>query len=124
MTTITIQQATIELAVGEHYAGLVLGDDGTPKHHLVLLPGDGDDMTWSDAGEWATQAGGTLPTRQEQALLFANCKAQFRRDWYWSAEQHETEGSYAWFQLFDDGVQYYYRKNDTCRARAVRRFAA
>jgi hypothetical protein len=89
----------------------------------VLLPGDGDDMTWADAGAWATQAGGALPTRQEQALLFANCKAQFQPTWYWSGEPHEN-GSYAWFQVFNDGGQGFSHKGLTCRARAVRRLAA
>jgi hypothetical protein len=120
---VQIPAADIELAHGERYAGLVLGEDGTPQHHLVLLTDDGDDMTWADAVAWATQAGGALPTRQEQALLFANCKAQFQPTWYWSGEPHEN-GSYAWGQDFDNGAQSTNHKDDTCQARAVRRLVA
>ena len=116
--------AEIKLAPGEHYAGIVLGADGKPAHHLVLLPGDADDCTWQEAKDWAASAGGELPTRQEQALLYANCKAQFQPAWYWSAEEHETNSSCAWCQIFNDGYQTSSLKDDTCRARAVRRFAA
>jgi hypothetical protein len=120
---VQIPAADIQLAHGERYAGLVLSEDGTPQHHLVLLPQDGDDMTWADATAWATQAGGALPTRQEQALLFANCKAQFQPTWYWSGEPHEN-GSSAWDQYFSFGTQSNGHKDGTCRARAVRRLAA
>lgn len=116
---------TIELQSGEDYAGLVLRDDGTPSHHLVLLPGDVDDMKWADAKAWAEQAaGGELPTRQEQALLYANCKGKFEHAWYWSAEEYEGDGSSAWGQYFDDGYPGLTRKGYEGRARAVRRFAA
>lgn len=116
--------AEISLAEGEHYAGLVLKPDGTPAHHLVLLPGEGEDLEWEEAKAWAIEAGGELPTRQEQALLYANCKAQFQSAWYWSSEAHETNSSYAWYQNFGNGDQFINRKVLTCRARAVRRFAA
>lgn len=116
--------AEISLAAGEHYAGLVLKPDGTPNHHLVLLPREGEDLEWEEAKAWAIEAGGELPTRQELALLYANCKAQFHLSWYWSSEAHDTDSSYAWSQDFYYGGQYYYRKLSPCRARAVRRFAA
>lgn len=114
--------AEISLNEGEHYAGLVLKADGTPSHHLILLPGEGEDLQWTAAVEWAEKAGGALPTRQEQALLYANLKDQFKPEWYWSGEEHE-DGSYAWYQDFDSGGQYV-RKYDVLRARAVRRLAA
>jgi hypothetical protein len=123
-TRVQIRAADIELAHGEHYAGLVLAADGTPSHHLVLLPGDHDDANWDDATTWAREQDGFLPTRQEQALLYANCKAQFQAIWYWSGELHADNSSFAWGQNFDDGYQYGNRKDYTCRARAVRRFAA
>lgn len=116
--------AEIALAAGEHYAGLVLRADGTPSHHLVLLPGEGEDLEWEEAKAWALEANGELPTRQEQALLYANCKAQFQPTWYWSSEPHETNSSYAWCQYFDGGSQDINHENNSCRARAVRRFAA
>lgn len=121
----TVREATIELKPGEHYAGLVLDADGAASHHLVLLPGEGEDLAWQDAKDWATAAGGELPTRQEQALLYANLKGQFKPTWYWSAEAYSDDGSYAWTQGFSNGYQsYYLRKSYEGQARAVRRFAA
>lgn len=114
--------AEISLADGEHYAGLALKIDGTPSHHLILLPGEGEDLQWSAAVEWAEKAGGALPTRQEQALLYANLKDQFKPEWYWSGEQHDA--SYAWCQGFGDGYQHAIHKDSELCARAVRRLAA
>ena len=116
---VNLQHTAIVLAEGETYAGLILNDDGTSSHHLVLLPGE-TEATWADAKAWATKAGGELPTRREQSLLFANAKAGFKARWYWSSVKHES-GSVAWVQSFDDGYQYADRvDDDTYCARAVR----
>lgn len=123
MPRITVPAADIELADGEIYAGLILNDDGTPSHHLVLLPGEAENITWPNAKDWAAKAGGELPTRQEQALLVANLKAEFQPRWYWSAEEH-VDGSGAWCQGFDYGDKLINGKSYEGRARAVRRFPA
>lgn len=120
----TVREATIELKPGEHYAGLVLDADGNASHHLVLLPGEGEDLAWQAARDWATAAGGDLPTRQEQALLYANLKGQFKPQWHWSAETYSDDGSYAWGQDFFSGGQGGSRKRYGGSARAVRRFTA
>jgi hypothetical protein len=117
-----VDAVTIPLAPGERYAGIVLGEDGAPAHHLILLPGDADDVSWSAAKEWATEQGGELPTRREQALLFANLKGEFEERAYWSAEEHESESGWAWYQDFGNGHQYYDPQYGAFRARAVRRF--
>jgi hypothetical protein len=119
---ITVDEAEVELAEGEIYAGLILNDDGTPSHHLVLLPGE-TEATWADAKAWAAKAGGELPTRREQSLLFANAKVGFKARWYWSAEKHES-GSFAWFQSFGNGGQDTTHVDGINCARAVRRFPA
>jgi len=124
VTLYTVSEASIKLAPGERYAGLVLAADGTPSHHLVLLPDAASDVTWQDAKAWAESVGGELPPRQEQALLYANLKAEFEGAWYWSGEAHESEGSGAWYQFFLDGLQDYDLKINVGRARAVRRFPA
>jgi hypothetical protein len=111
------------LKKGEHYAGIILGKDGEPDYHLILLPGDADEVNWEAAKKFAANAGGELPTRREQSLLFANLKEQFEQRWYWSAEQHASNSDSALFQHFYDGYQYDYRKGYECRARAVRRSA-
>ena len=118
-------EATINLAPGEHYAGLVIGKDGEPSYHLVLLPGQADDITWEKAMEWAGKQGGdsvaSLPTRREQALLYANLKEEFEERAYWSCEAHESESGCAWYQSFDYGYQFNYDRRNDLRARAVRR---
>ena len=108
------------LAAGETYAGIVLAENGTPSHHLVLLKGD-KALTWEKAKEFAEKAGGELPTRQEQALLFANCKKQFKSDWYWSGEAYASASGFAWYQSFLTGNQSLSAINIKLRARAVRR---
>jgi len=123
-THLVLREAYIELQPGERYAGLVLGDDGMPAHHLVLLPGQANESNWADAKAWAAAIGGELPTRREQALLFANLKGAFEASWYWSAEDHEGDGSCAWLQNFSYGSQTGTHKSYEGRARAVRRFTA
>ncbi|NDU91589.1 MAG: DUF1566 domain-containing protein [Ferrovum sp.] len=112
---------TIALNPGEEYAGIILGKDGAASHHLILLPGEAESVTFAGAHEFAKKAGGDLPTRREQSLLFANLKDQFEQSWYWSGEQHAADSYSAWFQDFDDGSQVSWRKDDELRARAVRR---
>jgi len=106
---------------GEVYAGLLLGKNGDPDQHIFLLSGHEKSITWPKAKAWAKKAGGELPTRREQALLFANCKEKFDSGSYWSGEQFAGDESYAWCQDFGYGDQYGYRELNELRARAVRR---
>ncbi|WP_426113669.1 DUF1566 domain-containing protein [Massilia sp. PWRC2] len=108
---------------GEVYAGLILGKNGAPDHHLVLLDGDIDDVTWSAARAWAINRGGDLPSRRELSLLHANLKELFLRVWYWSAEQSETRSQLVWGQNFSSGIQTMYGRQFHGRARSVRRIA-
>ena len=118
---VTIPRIEIELHDGEHYAGILLGKDGTPDQHLILLPGEAESVNWQDAKDFSAKAGGELPTRREQALLYANLKEQFQENYYWSGEQHAAYSGYAWCQSFDYGDQDIISKSDKLRARAVRR---
>ncbi|MCA3232215.1 MAG: DUF1566 domain-containing protein [Cupriavidus sp.] len=110
------------LAPGERYAGLILGEDGQPDYHLILLPGEAESVSWKDACIWAGDRDASLPTRREQSLLFANLKGEFEPAWYWSGEEHEENDGWAWCQYFDDGDQDNCRQFTELRARAVRRF--
>jgi hypothetical protein len=110
-----------DLAKGEAYAGVIIGPKNMPTHHLVLLPGEKESVTWKDAGAWAKKQGGELPTRKEQALLFANAGQHFQPRWYWSSEQHAERSEYAWMQTFDNGSQFSNGQGYKYRARAVRR---
>ena len=113
--------ATIDLLPGERYAGIVLGHDAEASYHLILLPGEAESVTHEAALKWATESGGELPTRREQALLYANLKGEFKEAWYWSAQLHESDPDYAWSQHFYDGIQDGSGRDDVLRARAVRR---
>jgi len=113
--------ALAQLRPGELYAGLILGKDGEPGYHLILLPGEAEDKTWEQAKEWATSIGGELPARREQSLLYANLGEEFKSAWYWSGTQSESLSGYAWFQYFGTGYQDYGLKLSEFRARAVRR---
>lgn len=96
----------MNVAIGERYAGIILNKNGTLSHHLILLPQQPDGrLNWDEAMAWAEKAGGTLPTRQEQHILFANCKDAFEPAWYWSCEQYAGNTSYAWGQDFVSGHQ-------------------
>ena len=106
---------------GEMYAGLILGKDGASDYHIFLQPGDVADVTWQAAMNWAKEVGADLPTRCEQALLFANLKEQFQPCEYWSVEQHGPSSADAWYQYFFNGFQGYNQKSHEGRARAVRR---
>ncbi|TAM07216.1 MAG: DUF1566 domain-containing protein [Paraburkholderia sp.] len=117
-----VEGITIALAPGERYAGLVLGENGDADYHLILLPGEAEEITWADAVEWAEEQDGSLPTRREQSLLFANLKGEFQHAYYWSNEQHETNSGWAWYQHFYGGSQGGNDKSAALRARAVRRF--
>ena len=97
-----------ELAEGEHYAGLILGKEGQPDHHLLLLPGEAEEVSWSLAREWALSAGGELPSRRELALLYANLREHFQRRWYWSSEPQEPRSHLVWGQNFTSGIQTMY----------------
>lgn len=109
------------LADGELWVGVLLNKDGTPSHHVILLPGEAKRIGWNKAVEWAKEIGGELPTRREQSLLFANLKSQFEGEWYWSGEQHAAYSSNAWIQRFGGGSQSSSLKSSEARARAVRR---
>ena len=109
-----------ELADGEIYIGAI-GDAAGNLHHVIMLPGDNDDATWEAQMEWAKSIGGDLPNRIEQAMLWANHRDQFQKDWYWSKDIYHAESGWAWLQTFDDGDQNTLHKISEFRARAVRR---
>ena len=109
-----------ELADGEIYVGCI-GDALGNLHHVILLPGDNNADTHEAQLEWAKSIGGDLPTRIEQAMLWANHRDQFKKDWYWSNEAHESESGWAWYQNFTYGDQSSIHRYGELRARAVRR---
>jgi hypothetical protein len=117
-----VDAVTVPLAAGERFAGVILKDDGTLSHYLILLPGNAEDLNWNDACKWASEQGGDLPTRREQSLLFANLRQEFDERYYWSSDRPEENAGWAWYQTFHRGSQYYAHQDYEFRARAVRRF--
>ena len=109
-----------KLADGEIYVGCI-GDALGNLYHVILLPGDNDDATHEAQIEWAKSIGGDLPNRIEQAMLWANHRDLFQKDWYWSNETHHSESGWAWFQNFINGSQRSSTRLTELRARAVRR---
>ena len=109
-----------ELSEGETYVGCI-GDALGNLHHVILLPGDSDEATWKAKMEWAKSIGGDLPTRIEQAMLWANHRNKLKKYWYWSNEIHHAESGRAWCQCFSYGTQSTTYRLDGIRARAVRR---
>ncbi len=111
-----------DLQPGDRYAGIELDADGNPAAHLVLLAArPTEDLNHQAAMDWAASIGGTLPTTQQQSLLFANCKALLPRRWCWSSETHKDDASYAWFCGFYYGYVDDNRKSYEGSAVAVRR---
>lgn len=110
-----------ELAEGETYVATLFDAANGKGYHLILLPGDNDDATHESQLEWAKSIGGDLPNRIEQAMLWANHRDQFKKDWYWSNEIHHSESGWAWYQYFGYGGQNNIYRTTELRARAVRR---
>ena len=91
-------------------------------HHLVLMSARPDTkLEWQPAMDWAAAAGGELPTRQEQALLFANCKPHLEPEWHWSCETHKENASSAWICGISSGYQSSSHESCAGGAVAVRR---
>lgn len=110
-----------DLAEGEFYAGIVFGKAGEPNHHLVLMDYIVTATSWAAGMEWAAGLGGDLPSRREQALLFANLPEYFKPERYWSNEHCSGVPSYAWMQNFGHGGQNYYHESYEFAARPIRR---
>ncbi len=105
-TTIKINAITIELQPGERYAGAALDAAGQLKHHLILLPArPAQRAPWQTQMDWAASVGGHLPDRQEQALLYTNCKDALPKELCWSGQEYEGDASFAWYCYFLNGTQ-------------------
>lgn len=99
---------------GGIFAGLTTNKNGA-HCAVVLLPGNGSDLDWSDAKSWATEQGGELPNRSVAALLFDNVEDQLRPEWHWTSD--ELRVSSAWACGFSYGHQFGLSK--TCKGSAI-----
>jgi hypothetical protein len=136
MTT-TTEKKSLQLAVaaalalgapleGGTFQGIVTLRDGTHVAVSLLADKPGTRLSHGDAKAWAEGLDAELPTRPVAAMLYANAKAQFEPDWYWTADTldqdtgRKSDASYAWGCYFGYGYQNYYRKSYEGLAVAVR----
>lgn len=109
MTKATIQSVCItnlpaigrKLADGV-FAGIITRQNGD-HCAVVLLPGHGKDLTWTQARGWALKQGGELPSRPVIAMLFANARTRIRSDWHWTNEEYNADS--AWVAIASTGTK-------------------
>jgi len=116
---------------GERYAGLVIGKEGEANYLLFLMAAKPETrLTFEAATIWAEALGSSLPslasvvsslpTRQEQPILYANIGEEFSHVAYWSSTPADFTG-HAWSQNFETGAQHHFKTSTEYLARAVRR---
>lgn len=99
------------------FAGITTRTDGT-HCAVVLLPDQGEKLTWKKAMNWAEKLGAELPSRPVASMLFANVKDQLKPNWHWTSEQDDA--SYAWICHFSHGRILISHKSYEASAVAVR----
>jgi hypothetical protein len=109
------------LKKGELYAGIILGKDGEPDYHLILLAREEVYANWEAAKHFASTVGGELPTRREQYVLFANLREEFKGHYYWTGDLRSSNSDFAWCHNFYGGGESNYSKHIMLKARAIRR---
>ena len=102
---------------GGTFAGITTKPDGA-HYAVLLLPEQGENLTWQQALAWADEQGGELPTRPVASMLFANVKDKLKPEWHWTSEAYNA--SYAWNCHFSYGSIGITRKSHEGCAVAVR----
>ena len=120
-----IKLATYELGDILPGDGIVFHVDASGQHGLAAQPKDETkEATWNEAQRLASAhgRGWRLPTKDELALLYEqkDVVGGFASSNYWSST--EFVSSYAWFQIFSNGIQSTNLKFNTLPVRAVRAF--
>ena len=101
----TIPSVSIVLAAGEWYAGPVINEDGSVKHHVVVMKTDITKRLDFDATQaLASELGGVAPTIQEGRLIVSH---QYGRlgdaSSIWTIEVYKENASCAWNVYLGDG---------------------
>jgi hypothetical protein len=115
------------LEQGGIFAGVMRDSEEGAPYAAIVGPEHDDYLNWDDSMSWAASlqidghADYSLPSRQAQARLIDTAPQLFKREAYWSSEQHASGSGCAWFQDFDGGSQNNWHKDSKIRARAVRR---
>jgi hypothetical protein len=94
------------------------------EQHLKfeVYPKDLGEHKWEDAKKLCEDLGDgwRLPTREELHIMWLHRDyiTGFAAAFYWSSSEYNSFA--AWYQYFDDGLQYYSYKVNTYYVRAVR----
>jgi hypothetical protein len=95
-TTLRIPAAEIVLDPGEWYAGAVLNDDGTVKHHTIVVKTSNGGHDFDGAKAFAKEDGLSAPSDQEARLIVAHKGNHLDgMSWFWLSKVHSNP-AYAW----------------------------
>jgi hypothetical protein len=120
-TTLRIPAIELELQPGEWYAGAVLNEDGSVKHHTIVAKVSADGNDFDAAQDMAADAGLSAPTFQEARLIVAHRYGRLAgMSWFWLAEPH-SNSAYAWYCYLGSGNVNYNHRSAGGGALAVRR---
>ena len=90
--------------------------------HFEVYHTDLEEMNWYQAKEACANLGNgwRLPTKDELNLIYENkdMLGGCANNSYWSSTENGNDN--AWRQFFNNGVQYYYFKDNKFNVRAVR----
>lgn len=113
-------------ALGGRFGGIAY-DDGKPVHIVVLGPMYDGETDFKAMNAWAsglTHNGfkdWSLPNRLDFRVPWANLRHVFQRGYYWTCEPDADGSSFAWYQSFNTGDQYYLPQVSKLSGCAVRR---
>lgn len=109
----------IELRPGERYAGAKLDENGSHRHHVIVMAARPEKrMAWQAALDWAVKQGGEAPSPEEYALIKANC-ADVLPDVSWTNKPHQ-DSSYPWY-FYSNGYTLSTHKSAELSVLVVRR---
>ena len=113
--------------------GYVIQISSNGKHGLVVAMQDQGISTWYEANDLLSDPSNhdvdgkefsewRLPTKRELNLIYVQkaTVGNFTQNYYWSSTENDANG--AWFQSFNDGIQYGNSKASLFVVRAVRAF--
>lgn len=108
-----------ELNAGEKYAGILLGKNGEPDCHVILMPRTRRSVTYDSAAAWATGRNGSLPSTREMALVEANCN--IKAGDYWTPDRDDRFPDHAASYKAPAGYTRLIANSRTSDALAIRR---
>lgn len=124
-----LAQWALDLSIGGHTDWCLPAQDELEICYRAFKPTADQNSQWSRSGMNVSAVPSTypysldLPAKTVRAAFEAGGTEAFETEAYWTSTQHAADGDYAWRQLFSDGTQDDWYKDDELRARAVRRIS-